>query len=47
LIEQNSELALGLADRAYVLESGRIVHKGSADELLNDEEALEQYLGVK
>lgn len=46
LVEQNSELALQLADRAYVLETGRIVHERSASELLQDEETLEEYLGV-
>jgi branched-chain amino acid transport system ATP-binding protein len=46
LVEQNAELALGLADRAYVLETGRIVHEGDASALLADDEAMESYLGV-
>ncbi|KYH23849.1 putative branched-chain amino acid transport ATP-binding protein LivG [Halalkalicoccus paucihalophilus] len=47
LVEQNAEMALGLADRAYVLETGEIVHESSADELLADRSAMEQYLGVQ
>jgi len=33
LVEQNSSMALGLADRAYVIDDGRIVHAGPAAEL--------------
>jgi len=47
LVEQNAEMALGLADRAYVLETGEVVHDAPADELLDDREAMESYLGVK
>lgn len=47
LVEQNAEMALGLADRAYVLETGEVVHESSADELLADRAAMEQYLGVQ
>lgn len=47
LVEQNAEMALGLADRAYVLETGEIVHESLADELLADRAAMEQYLGVQ
>ncbi|ELZ39098.1 ABC transporter [Halorubrum saccharovorum DSM 1137] len=47
LVEQNAEMALGLADRAYVLETGRIVHESPASELLEDRETMESYLGVK
>lgn len=47
LVEQNAEMALGLADRAYVLETGAIVHDSPADELLVDRAAMEQYLGVQ
>ncbi|ADJ16492.1 ABC transporter ATP-binding protein [Halalkalicoccus jeotgali] len=46
LVEQNAEMALGLADRAYVLETGEIVHESPAEELLADRAAMEQYLGV-
>lgn len=47
LVEQNAEMALGLADRAYVLETGKIVHESPASELLEDRETMESYLGVK
>ena len=46
LVEQNSRLALRLATRAYVLETGSIVLHGSADELLHSEHVREAYLGV-
>ena len=47
LVEQNAEMALELADRAYVLETGQIVHSSPAAELLEDREMMEGYLGVK
>jgi branched-chain amino acid transport system ATP-binding protein len=47
LVEQNAEMALGLADRAYVLETGEVVHDAPASELLSDRTAMETYLGVK
>ncbi|WP_121823124.1 ABC transporter ATP-binding protein [Halostella salina] len=47
LVEQNAEMALELADRAYVLETGEVVHDAPAGELLADREAMESYLGVK
>jgi len=46
LVEQNSRLALKLAVRAYVLETGNIVLQGSADELLHSEHVRKAYLGV-
>jgi branched-chain amino acid transport system ATP-binding protein len=46
LVEQNVEVALSLADRAYVLEEGRIVAEGDADELLARPEIQRAYLGV-
>lgn len=46
LVEQNADLALGLAERAYVIETGRIEYEGSADELLADDELMQDYLGV-
>ncbi|MHC3437462.1 ABC transporter ATP-binding protein [Natrialbaceae archaeon A-gly3] len=46
LVEQNAEMALGLADRAYVIETGQIVQESGASELLEDREAMESYLGV-
>lgn len=47
LVEQNAEMALGLADRAYVLETGEIVHEAPAAELLADRAMMEEYLGVQ
>ncbi len=46
LIEQNAAVALGISDRAYVLESGRIKLSGSAAELARDESVKEHYLGM-
>lgn len=45
LVEQNANVALSIANRGYVLETGRIVQQGSADELLDDEEIQRAYLG--
>ncbi|MES9871910.1 MAG: ABC transporter ATP-binding protein [Candidatus Sedimenticola sp. PURPLELP] len=45
LVEQNARAALGIADRGYVLETGRAVHSASARELLNDESVRKAYLG--
>ena len=44
---QNAKAALKLADRAYVLEVGKITHEGTAEELLNSETIQEAYLGKK
>jgi branched-chain amino acid transport system ATP-binding protein len=46
LVEQNYTLALGLADTVYVIENGRIVFRGTADELDGDEEVKRSHLGV-
>ncbi len=46
LVEQNARLALSMADRAYVLESGVITLSGTANELLSDDRVREAYLGV-
>lgn len=46
LVEQNVPHALALADRAFVLETGRVTQSGSADELANDSRVREGYLGV-
>lgn len=45
LVEQNALQALGLADRGYVLENGRIVLEGPAQELLDSGEVRRSYLG--
>ena len=46
IVEQNAQLAHGIADRGYVLESGEISAQGSADQLLNDDSIRKAYLGV-
>ncbi|MDE0409322.1 MAG: ABC transporter ATP-binding protein [Alphaproteobacteria bacterium] len=46
LVEQNVRKTLALADRAYVLESGRITLQGSAAELKSDERLVSNYLGL-
>jgi branched-chain amino acid transport system ATP-binding protein len=46
LVEQNVELALDIADRAYVLDQGTVVHQASARELLADDEIKERYCSV-
>ncbi len=46
LVEQNVLKALSIADRAYVLEQGRIVATGLPDELLKQPHIREAYLGV-
>lgn len=45
LVEQNAKKALAIADRAYVLETGKIVLAGDAKELMNDESIKKAYLG--
>ena len=46
LIEQNANMALGIADRAYVLENGRITISGPAAEIKANEEVRKAYLGA-
>jgi branched-chain amino acid transport system ATP-binding protein len=46
LVEQNVELALEIADRAYVMDQGAVVHHASARELLTDNEIKERYCSV-
>jgi branched-chain amino acid transport system ATP-binding protein len=46
LVEQNAERALTLADRAYVLESGRVVLSGTGMELLGNKEVADAYFGT-
>lgn len=45
LVEQNAHMALSIADRAYVLETGKIVLSGKADELASSKEVQKAYLG--
>ena len=45
LVEQNALLALGIADYAYVMESGQIVLSGPGKDLLDDEKVQRAYLG--
>ena len=46
LVEQNADLALELADRCYVLETGRIVFEGKAEDFRHDERIKKSYLGL-
>lgn len=46
LVEQNVERALGISDRAYILDQGQIVHEGTAPDLLADAEIQEKYCAV-
>ncbi len=46
LVEQNAKAALKIADRAYVLESGRVTLEGPAAELAEDSRVIEAYLGA-
>jgi branched-chain amino acid transport system ATP-binding protein len=46
LVEQNAVAAINIADRCYVIDQGEIVFEGSAEELREDDETRERYLGV-
>lgn len=46
LVEQNARAALAIADRGYVLETGRITISGPADDLSRDERVRSAYLGM-
>ena len=46
LVEQNVRQSLKLADRAYVLENGRLIMEGSGSDLLNSDEVKKAYLGI-
>ncbi|MPN06559.1 High-affinity branched-chain amino acid transport ATP-binding protein LivF [bioreactor metagenome] len=46
LVEQNAQLALQMADRAYALETGCIVMEGTGEQLLNDDNVKNVYLGL-
>lgn len=45
LVEQNANMALSIADRAYVIETGRIVKSGTATEIMSNDEVKKSYLG--
>ena len=45
LVEQNARMALSIADRAYVLETGKVSMSGNAADLANDERVKQAYLG--
>ena len=45
LVEQNAQMALSVADRAYVIETGRITLSGTGEELAKSEEVKKAYLG--
>ena len=45
LVEQNAQMALSVADRAYVLETGRIAMSGNAADLLQNDDVQKAYLG--
>jgi len=45
LVEQNAAMAFSVANRAYVLETGRIVLEGTSQELANNPQVREAYLG--
>ena len=46
LVEQNAKMALSIANRAYVLETGKIAMSGTAHDLLDDEKVRRAYLGT-
>jgi branched-chain amino acid transport system ATP-binding protein len=45
LVEQNAAMALDLADRAYLIETGRVVLSGSAGEIRQNDAVRRSYLG--
>ena len=47
LVEQNAFKALSIADKAYVLEQGKVTMEGRASDLIKDEKIQEAYLGKK
>src|SRR5690606_5351051 len=46
VVEQNANVALGIADYGYIMEGGRVVMQGNAEDLLSNEEVREHYLGI-
>ena len=47
LVEQNARMALKVADFGYIMENGRFVTSGTSEELMDDEDVKEFYLGIK
>jgi len=45
LVEQNAHMALEIANRAYVLETGNIILEGSTDEVAKNPKVIQAYLG--
>jgi branched-chain amino acid transport system ATP-binding protein len=45
LVEQNANMALRVSNRAYVIETGKIVLQGNSEKLINDENIKKAYLG--
>lgn len=45
LVEQNAKAALGIADRGYVLETGKVILQGPAEDLLTNRDVQRAYLG--
>lgn len=45
LVEQNAKMALNIADRAYVLETGKVAMEGPASELADNDQVRRAYLG--
>jgi branched-chain amino acid transport system ATP-binding protein len=46
LVEQNVEIALGISDRAYIIDQGEIVHAGRSRDLLADQAIQEKYCSI-
>ena len=47
LVEQNASMALSIAHRGYVMETGRIVYSGTNEELMSSNEVRKAYLGIE
>ncbi len=47
LVEQNARMALGVSDTGLILESGRFVMKGRSEDLMNDRDVREFYMGIR
>jgi len=45
LVEQNAQMALSVAHRGYVMETGKIVIEGKSNDLLNNDQVIKAYLG--